>query len=468
MPRSPSRLPLVIILVASATALAFVWIVPAKGVMPLSWAFGRGADRAVLPAIVLVLLGAGAPLAYRFVRGSAATWQRLLATFAFGVTLYHAVALAEGRGIEPLKETVWKSGHAEFLRIARDEKLDGLVGGYETMAVERKWRFPRSKPPGCLAFYRGITWLADSELGVGLGRAWAPRAPQIARDDRITGVALTLFPLLTMLAIFPLWGMVRLLAGSHEADLAAMLYVVTPSVLLVTNHLDAALYPLCGVASAALALWGTRQRRVWAVFAGGAVLSTGIFVTFSLLPLVPLVGLMPLCDALIAARGGDRVRRRALRGIALGLVFAAGLVAVHAPLVLGLHYDVVARFRDAALYHAQWWHSAEPWVIGSPLQFFLWVGVPTTAAFFVRAVRADWSQTAYVVLATILLMTVTNAIGNARAESQRLWLMFVPFVCAGAAPTLARWEDDEGRWVVPLFLALEVATALLLKASYTF
>ena len=49
---------------------------------------------------------------------------------------------------------------------------------------------------------------------------------------------LTLMPLLTFLTIFPLWVLARLLAGSHEADLAAMLYVVTPSVLIVTNHLQ--------------------------------------------------------------------------------------------------------------------------------------------------------------------------------------------------------------------------------------
>ncbi len=465
MPRR-SRIPFA--LVVAATAVALVWIVPRKGVLPLSWAFGRGTDRTMLPALALILVGVLAPLAYRFVRGAAPTWQRLLVTFASGIALCHALALAEGRGIDPLKDTLWRSGHAEFLRIARDQKLEGLVGRYEEMAAERKWTFPRSKPPGCLAFYRGITWLADSQLGVGLGRLWAPSAPQIGRDDRITGVALTLFPLLTFATIFPLWWLVRHLAGSHEADLAALLYAVTPSVLLVTNHLDAAVYPLCGVGSAALALWGTRQRRAWAVLAGGAVLSLGIFVSFSLLPLVPLCGLLPLCDALIAARAGDGVRRRALRGIGLGAVFAAGLALVHAPLVLGLQYDVVARFRDAALFHAQWWNSSDPWVIGSPLQFFMWVGVPTTLAFFVRAVRADWSQTAFVVLATILLLTVTNALGHARAESQRLWLLFVPFVCAGAAPTLARWEDEGGGRVVPVFLALEVATAFLLNVSYTF
>ncbi|HKA90073.1 MAG TPA: hypothetical protein VKE22_20575 [Haliangiales bacterium] len=455
-------------LVVAATAVALVWIIPRKGVLPLSWAFGRGADRTMLPALALILVGALAPLAYRFVRGAAPTWQRLLVTFAAGIALCHALVLAEGRGIEPLRDTLWRSGHAEFLRIARDQQLEGLVGRYEELAAERKWTFPRSKPPGCLAFYRGITWLGDSQLGVGLGRLWAPSAPQIGRDERIAGVALTLFPVLTFATIFPLWGLVRLLAGSHEADLSTLLYAVTPSVLLVTNHLDAAVYPLCAVTSAALALWGTRERRPWATFAGGAVLSAGIFVSFSLLPVVALAGLLPLCDSLIAARAGDSLRRRALRGVGHGAVFAAGLVAVHAPLVLALHYDLVARFRDAALFHAQWWSNLEPWIVGNPIQFFLWVGVPTTLAFFVRAVRADWSQTAFVVLATLLLLTVTNALGDARAESQRLWLLFVPFVCAGAAPTLARWEDEGGDRVVPVFLALEIATAFLLKINYTF
>jgi len=59
---------------------------------------------------------------------------------------------------------------------------------------------------------------------------------------------------------------------------------VVPCVLV-----DAALYPLAGVGSAALALWGTRARRPWAVFLAGAALSLGVFVSFGLLPLVPLV-----------------------------------------------------------------------------------------------------------------------------------------------------------------------------------
>jgi hypothetical protein len=466
MPPRRARIP--IIIVVAATAVALVWVVPKKGVLPLSWAFGRWTDRTVLPGLVLVAIGAIAVPWYRFVRGGAATGVRLAAIFAFGIALCHGLVLAEGRGTEPIKETLWRTAHAEFLNIARDQQLDGLVGNYQKLVAERKWVFPRSKPPGCLMFYRGITWLADSQLGATLGRVWAPSAPRIGRDERIAGVALTVFPLLAFITVFPLWWFVRILAGSHEADLAALLYIVTPSVLLVLNQLDAVLYPLCGATSAALTLWGTRARRPWATFVGGVVLSVGIFITFSLLPLVPLIGLLPLCDALIAARGGDTLARRVVRGVGLGALFAAGLLVVHAPLVLALHYDIVTRFRDASWFHAHWWNSSDPWIIGSPIQFFMWVGVPTTAAFFVRAVRADWSQAAYVVLATILCLTVTNAVGHARAESERLWLFFVPFVCAGAATTLARWEDDGGRWVVPLFLALEAATASLLKISFTF
>jgi len=450
------------------TLLALVWFLPKKGVLPLSWAFGRGIERTMAPGLVVAAVFLAAPFVYRYVRGAAPTALRLLVIGGYGIGLVHALAFAEGRGAEPLKETLWKAGHAEFLRIARDQQLDDLIPRYDALIVERKWVFPRSKPPGCLLFYRGLIWLGDSQLGVVLGRVWAPSAPQMTRDLRITGVALTLMPLLALLTVLPLWVLARLLAGSHEADLAAMLYVVTPSVLIVTNHLDATLYPLVGAGSAALALWGTRQRRSWAVFLAGALLSLGVFVSFSLLPLVPLVGLLPLSDALIAARRSDRLGRRALRGVALGALVAAGLLAVHLPLILGLHYDVAARFRDSVAFHASWWNSPQPWLLGSPLQFFLWLGVPTTVAFFVRAIRADWSQTAFLVLATIVLVTLTNALGHARAESERLWMLFVPFFCAGAAPTLARWEDDFGRRVVPAVLALELLTAFIIKLNYTF
>jgi hypothetical protein len=450
------------------TLLALVWFLPKKDVLPLSWAFGRGVDRTMLPGLLVAAVFLSVPFGYRFVRGAAPTPLRLLVVGGYGIALVHALAFAEGRGAEPLKETLWKTAHAEFLRIARDQPLDDLIPRYQQLLVERKWTFPRAKPPGMILVFRGMVWLADSQLGDVLGRVWAPSAPQMTRDLRIQGVALTLMPLFTFLTIFPLWVLARLLAGSHEADLAAMLYVVTPSVLIVTNHLDAALYPLIGVGSAALALWGARERRPWAVFLAGALLSLGVFVSFGLLPLVPLIGLLPLGDALIAARSTDSVRRRIVRGIALGGLVAAGLLAVHLSLILGFHYDVVSRFRDALAFQASWWNSPAPWLLGSALQFFLWLGVPTTIAFFVRAIRADWSQTAFLVLATIVLLTLTNALAHARAEAERIWLLFVPFFCAGAATTLARWEDESGPRVVPAVLGLSLLTAFIIKLNYTF
>ena len=143
-------------------------------------------------------------------------------------------------------------------------------------------------------------------------------------------------------------------------------------------------------------------------------------------------------------------------------------VAIHLSLILGFHYDVVSRFRDALAFQASWWNSPAPWLLGSALQFFLWLGVPTTIAFFVRAIRADWSQTAFLVLATVVLLTLTNALAHARAEAERIWMLFVPFFCAGAATTLARWEDESGPRVVPAVLGLELLTAFIIKLNYTF
>jgi hypothetical protein len=467
------RRPVSIVVIASAVVL-FLLLHP-KSWGPINWAFGRGAPRrAMLPGLVAAATFAALPLLYRFVRSEAAAWRRLAVLIVLGVGLHWSLLVAEGRGTRAMADLLWKSGHSEFVKTARDQDLAGLTGRYEELARVHGWTFARSKPPGCLLVYAAIVGLADSPLGAALAPIYSdpppPSQPAALRDWWIEGVMFTLLPLLTFLTIVPLFFLTRDLVGPRAADLAALFYVTVPSVLTIPMHLDSALYPLLGATAAALTLRGARRGRAWQVAAGGAVASAGVFVSFSLLPIVPLVGALPLLAALEPA---DEPRARRL-GRALGLAawWAAGLAAVHLLLAAALDYDAVTRYRSAMAFHEQWWPDDPKWLLGSPVQFFVWIGVPFTAALAVEAVHAAHprrlgSAASLFVLGALVLIAITDAIGHTRAESERLWLFWAPLLMVPAAARIERWEAAGGPRVVPVLLAIQLATAFIIKIHFT-
>jgi hypothetical protein len=463
-------------LVAIASAVVLFLLLHPKTWGPINWAFGRGLPRrSMLPALVAAATFAALPLLYRFLRSeAAAVWRRLAVLIALGIGLQWSLIVAEGRGTRTMADAVWRAGHAEFIRTAQHQDLTGLVGRYEELARQHRWQFARSKPPGCLVVYEGIVALADSPVGAVLAQIYAapPAAAPAQRDWRVEGVILTLFPLFTALTIIPLFFLARDLVGPRAAGLAALFYIAVPSVLTIVVHLDSALYPLVGATAAALTSSGTRRGSAWRVAAGGAVLSAGVFVSFSLLPIVPLIGALPLILSMTGERD-EPWPRRARRGVVLAAWWAAGLVGFHLIPVLALDYDVITRYRDAMAFHEQWWPDDPRWLLGSPVQFFVWIGVPVTTAILVEAVHAAhprrvWSAASLFLLVALVLVAITNAIGHTRAEADRLWLFWAPLLMVAAAARIDRWEADGGPRVVPVLLAIQLITAFILKIHFTY
>jgi hypothetical protein len=428
--------------------------------------------RSIGAGVVLALTFIGLPFAVRLVLSDAAAWRKLVAAVLLGFGLQWSFALAEQKGTHPLHERLWETGHAEFLRLSIYPLPPGYVRNYDDIGIRSKWLYARTKPPGALAIYRGVALIAKGPVGAAAERLFYGEAQRDLLTHarmRISGVLFVLFPLLTFLALVPLFFLARPLLGERGAWVAVLLYPVTASALLVTMHLDGAVYPLVGCAALALAL--EARRRAWLAAIGGAVLSLGVFVTFGLLPLVPLAGALavlgPVEDVARPTRAG------LLRGLVQGALFTAGFLVVHLFFMLALGYHPFSRYADARLVHHIWKTTVaiQPWLTLNLMQFVLWTGVPVMGAALVETVlglgHGGW-RTLRGLFAPMLVVVilVTNQLGEAKSEVMRLWLFFVPLVCIAAAGRLVAWEEHGRKWLVPATLALQLLYVFALKSNF--
>ena len=91
------------------------------------------------------------------------------------------------------------------------------------------------------------------------------------------------------------------------------------------------------------------------------------------------------------------------------------------------------------------------WVLGSPVGFLLVLGIPI--AWFALRDLADGSDLAIAIFAVLAIAAV---MGFTKAETERIWLFFAPFVCFAAARALLARPAA----VTPVLAALAVQALL--------
>jgi hypothetical protein len=96
------------------------------------------------------------------------------------------------------------------------------------------------------------------------------------------------------------------------------------------------------------------------------------------------------------------------------------------------------------------------WVAGSPTAFLITVGLPITW-LAVRALALGRS----VAVAIFAVLLVATVLGFTKAETERIWLFFAPFLCLAAAAVL---PGERLRLVLGL-LAVQMLASELRYAS---
>jgi 4-amino-4-deoxy-L-arabinose transferase-like glycosyltransferase len=207
----------------------------------------------------------------------------------------------------------------------------------------------------------------------------------------------------------------RELGDDRRGRIAALLTAFSPSVVLFgVTSVD---YAFAGLGTAVAVLMLARPRAV--VICGCVLAGIASFFSYVLLAI-------PVWAVLCAARR-DGVRR-AVR-LALGAL-AAGL-AVTLVLNVVWDYDPIAMLHSVRGIYARGAAAHRPyafWVFGSPAAFLAMLGAPIAWLASRAAGRGEPAA-----LALVAVIVVAALGGFTKAETERIWLPFVPLACVAAA-----------------------------------
>jgi hypothetical protein len=468
------------------------WSIPVLGpIYPLNF---------LLPA-VLTLLGFGGLLAHLWRamrREKIASHRRALAwTIALGLAI----------GAWSLQVALWSVAPDSVARMAAVQLSDvstGYLGEAFTIRdlgdylrgyadeLPNKPEHVATHPPGAVLFFYAVRELgstfpalrrsaliaSSTAVGVSIEELGAevvahPTTRWLGSEGLATaiiaswllGAAGALMPPIVFAAL-------RRVAGTERALAAAAVLALTPSMLFYFPTLVMLMALASTLMMAALA--ATCRHAAWAVVAG-LIAAAALFVSLGALALVALGGIFLLLRACRqAGQSGDTSWSDTRSAAVPVLTFGAGLLAG-----LGLWYaagvDAAAVFSEGLGAHSSItglasYRSYGVWVWMNLVEFAVFMGLPLTvlaAASVPRLIRtlretSSRALVAYFGAAALLTLLMLDLSGVVKGETGRLWLFFVPWLAAAAAPDLV--DRAGGRWRLLLTTCALTALQFLLMA----
>jgi methylthioxylose transferase len=268
--------------------------------------------------------------------------------------------------------------------------------------------------PALAALRDGTTWFLDrfAELVPALTPHAAGHPPGLLLTLHWLGIdtpeAATAFVVAVGVLAVPLtYVLARRLLDDDRARIAGLLCAFAPATTLYGVTSADALFATLGVAAAAALLW----RPV----AGAVALAVASFFSYALLAIGAWATLVT-----------RSLRLAATCAVAFVAFYAAlyALTGFELPSVLQSTNDVygnsVARLRPY-----------EFWVFGSPAAFLAFLGLPIA---WYAAEAAGARNAAALALAAVIVVSAVG--GFTKAETERIWLMYVPLACVAAAAVL--------------------------------
>ncbi|GAA4714601.1 hypothetical protein [Nocardioides conyzicola] len=360
-----------------------------------------------LPAVAIAVLG----WRYAVDLAERLSWRRLLLT-SYVVGLAWSLSLAFVDGTSGISRVL--GDKYEYLRSARavtdvHTLLSTYVDRIPASAPDNWPTHPAGHPPGALLFFVGL-------VKVGLG------------GDLSAGLVVTVIGASTALAVLVT---LRALGAEAMARRAAPFLVLAPAAVFMAVSADAVFAAVAGWGLACLALGsvsGSRGRLVaWSALAG-LLLGCGVMMSYGL----PLVGLLAVA-VLVLARSWLPLPVAALSALAVVLAFAAGGFSWWAayPVLNDRYWDGIAADRPASYW--MWGNLAALVVCAGPL---LGAGLAQVVALRRRADRV----VLLLVSAAAAAIVVADLSRMSKAEVERIWLPFVPWLMVSTALLPERWR----------------------------
>ncbi len=237
----------------------------------------------------------------------------------------------------------------------------------------------------------------------------------------------------------------RALGRVDTARGVAPFLAVSPAAIFLAVSADAVIATVVawGLAALALAARGgpSPGRLAWATLAG-LLLGTSVMMSYGM----PLAGVLALA-VLVAAGRWWPLPVAAAAALLVALLMAAGGFAwwEALPVLRERYWDGIATDRPASYW---WWGNLAALVISAgPV-----VGASLGAAW---ASRRTERVPVLLVGAAVTAVALADLSGMSKAEVERIWLPFVPWLMLGAAMLPRSWRQPA--------LALQVVAALLVQ-----
>jgi methylthioxylose transferase len=414
-----------LMVLAMAVPAVTGWFVHVNSFPPLHAEWAPRVGYGTAPALLLAVLGVrhGIDIA------EALPWRRLLlVVFLAGLAWMLALAFVDGsHGVSQVLGEPY-----EYLRTARRTSdlhatLQEYVSRIRIEAGPRHWPVHvAGHPPGALTFF-----VALDRVGLGSGFA--------------AGMVVTALAATTAVAVLVT---ARVLGAELLARRAAPFLVLGPAAVWQSVSADAMFAATAAWGIACLALAATRRSLGWSVLAG-LLLGCCVMMSYGL----PLLGVLAGA-VLLAARSWFPLVPAAVASVAVVLVFAAcGFSYLEAlPAIRDRYFEAVGGRRPWAYW--MWGDLAALAFSAGPVAFAGAAQLPRSPLADARTRTVAWlsgAGAAMVLLADLSQMS--------RAEVERIWLPFVPWLLLSCGLLSEEWRRRG--LAVQVVLALAVQHLLL-------
>jgi hypothetical protein len=394
------------------------------------------------------------------------TALKILLLVIAAYALQMGFGLAEGRGLDPFRDRLTKSGQIECMKIAVGPYgISEIARTYDDLMRTELWQndFMRTKPPGPTLFFM----LAERTVHWFTGAATSEQ-----RLQDLTTVAVFLFPFLAALTVIPLFLFSRLFLSEEFAMLPSILFTFSPNVILLTMSIDQYLFPMMAMVVLCLSAFAFARANLTLAFLAGLVLYLSLYASFSLIPLALLAPLVAVSLWASLRKSSNSVQElTTLIGVA-----AAGLLVTMLLFQALFHYGILTRFSAAISAH----QDIKSWIPGfentiafafiDQLEFACAIGLAVALIFLdqlvattVDVTRKQIDAEGYLAASVAIVLFALAIFGKVKAESARLWLFLVPMVCVVVANRIVKRFGTNPRVVLLFLLLLQLVTSLLLK-----
>ncbi len=217
--------------------------------------------------------------------------------------------------------------------------------------------------------------------------------------------------------------------------------MLTPAAVFMAVSADALIAAVMAWGLACLAL---ATRRLWWAVPAGLLLGYGVLMSYGM----PLMGLVALA-VLVAARSWRPLPVAAGAALAVVLLFAAGGFAWWDayPVLRERYHDGIAQDRP----QSYWWYGDLACLVISAGPLLL----PGLAVAATRVTRRAARVPLLLVGAAVVVVAIADVSGMSKAEVERIWLPFVPWLTVSFALLPDGWR----KWG----LAAQLVAALLVQ-----